>query len=43
MYYIPSVVLGDRDPVVNKKGRVSTLIELIVKWRKKDIMVISVQ
>lgn len=35
IYYVPSIVLRARDPVVDEKGRISTLIELAVKWGKK--------
>lgn len=35
IYYVPSIVLGARDLVLTKEGRVSTLIDLAVKGGTK--------
>lgn len=36
-YYVPGIVLGARDLVVKREGRVSTMIELAVKWGKRQV------
>ena len=36
VYYVPSAVLGARDLVLSKEGRVSPVIKLAVKGRTKD-------